>query len=67
MPVDVVFWYTAATFDAIGDLVFGGSFHCVEKSEIHVRRGDFTCPISNDKADLDSSRGCKHSSIMSRE
>ena len=33
--VDILRWYQYATFDIIGDLCFGESFHCLEKDENH--------------------------------
>lgn len=35
-PVDMAKWFNFATFDIIGDLTFGESFGCLEKSELHV-------------------------------
>ncbi|KAF2732406.1 cytochrome P450 [Polyplosphaeria fusca] len=32
-PVDVVKWYNWTTFDLIGDLAFGESFHCIRNQE----------------------------------
>ncbi|KAL0939222.1 trichothecene c-15 hydroxylase [Colletotrichum truncatum] len=34
-PVDVVAWYNYTTFDIIGDLAFGESFGCLDKSDYH--------------------------------
>ncbi|KAG7050710.1 cytochrome P450 [Colletotrichum scovillei] len=34
-PVDVVAWYNYTTFDIIGDLAFGQSFGCLDKSDYH--------------------------------
>lgn len=33
--VDMCAWYTFTTFDIIGDLLFGESFHCLENAEQH--------------------------------
>lgn len=33
--LDVVNWYCYTTFDIIGDLVFGESFGCLERSKLH--------------------------------
>lgn len=33
--VDIMHWYHYATFDIIGDLCFGESFHCLEKADNH--------------------------------
>lgn len=33
--VDILRWYQYATFDIIGDLCFGESFHCLEEGENH--------------------------------
>ena len=33
--VDILRWYQYATFDIIGDLCFGESFHCLDKGENH--------------------------------
>ncbi len=33
--VDIVKWFNFTTFDVIGDLAFGESFHCLEKEEYH--------------------------------
>lgn len=33
--VDLVRWYNFTTFDIIGDLAFGESFHCLEHKEYH--------------------------------
>ena len=33
--VDLVRWYNFTTFDIIGDLAFGESFHCLEDEEYH--------------------------------
>jgi hypothetical protein len=35
-PLDMVEWFNLTTFDVISDLTFGESFHCLEKSELHV-------------------------------
>jgi len=35
-PVDIVKWYNSATFDIVGDLLFGESYECLEKSRLHV-------------------------------
>lgn len=34
-PLDMVSWYNFTTFDLIGDLAFGESFHCLETSKSH--------------------------------
>ncbi|OHE96920.1 cytochrome P450 [Colletotrichum orchidophilum] len=34
-PVDIVSWYNYTTFDIIGDLAFGQSFGCLDKSDYH--------------------------------
>jgi cytochrome P450 len=34
-PLDMTSWYNRATFDIIGDLAFGESFHCLDKSDYH--------------------------------
>ncbi|GKT41929.1 trichothecene C-15 hydroxylase [Colletotrichum spaethianum] len=34
-PVDMVSWYNYTTFDIIGDLAFGESFGCLDKSDYH--------------------------------
>ncbi|RDW72921.1 hypothetical protein BP6252_06828 [Coleophoma cylindrospora] len=34
-PTDIVQWYNWTTFDIFGDLCFGESFQCVEKSSYH--------------------------------
>ncbi|KAI7911434.1 hypothetical protein M9X92_010530 [Pyricularia oryzae] len=34
-PVDIVRWYNYTTFDIIGDLTFGESFHCLESKTMH--------------------------------
>jgi cytochrome P450 len=34
-PTDVVKWYNFTTFDIIGDLVFGESFHCLDDGGYH--------------------------------
>ena len=33
--VDIVRWYNFTTFDLIGDLCFGESFHALENGEYH--------------------------------
>lgn len=33
--VDIVTWYTLFTFDVVGDLAFGESFHCLRNGEWH--------------------------------
>ncbi|VUC29101.1 unnamed protein product [Clonostachys rosea] len=33
--VDLVHWYNFATFDLIGDLAFGQSFHCLDSGNYH--------------------------------
>ena len=35
-PVDIVQWYNSTTFDIVGDLLFGESYECLEKSRLHV-------------------------------
>ncbi|KAI0379847.1 cytochrome P450 [Hypomontagnella monticulosa] len=35
MPVDIASWYNFMTFDLIGFLTFGESFHCLTSSRIH--------------------------------
>ncbi|ETS75484.1 hypothetical protein PFICI_12428 [Pestalotiopsis fici W106-1] len=35
-PFNVVRWYNYTTFDVIGDLAFGESFGCLEKSDYHT-------------------------------
>ncbi|TLD33397.1 hypothetical protein PspLS_01571 [Pyricularia sp. CBS 133598] len=34
-PVDIVRWYNYTTFDIIGDLTFGDSFHCLDSQTMH--------------------------------
>ena len=34
-PTDVVKWYNFTTFDIIGDLALGESFHCLDQSDYH--------------------------------
>lgn len=34
-PLNIVAWYNFTTFDLIGDLTFGESFDCLEKSDYH--------------------------------
>jgi len=34
-PIDIVKWYNFFTFDVIGDLAFGESFHCIETAQNH--------------------------------
>ncbi|KUJ15044.1 cytochrome P450 [Mollisia scopiformis] len=34
-PLNLVSWYNFTTFDIIGDLTFGESFDCLEKSDYH--------------------------------
>ncbi|KZL85141.1 cytochrome p450 [Colletotrichum incanum] len=34
-PVDIMSWYNYTTFDIIGDLAFGESFGCLDKSDYH--------------------------------
>lgn len=34
-PIDMAQWFNFVTFDIIGDLGFGESFHCVENGEYH--------------------------------
>ncbi|TLD04263.1 uncharacterized protein PgNI_12058 [Pyricularia grisea] len=33
--LDIVAWYNYTTFDVIGDLTFGESFHCLENHDLH--------------------------------
>ena len=37
-PVDIVKWYNSTTFDIVGDLLFGESYECLQKSRLHVRK-----------------------------
>lgn len=34
-PIDICSWYNFTTFDILGDLCFGESFHCLENGENH--------------------------------
>lgn len=35
IPTDVVRWYNFTTFDIVGDLALGESFHCLDQSDYH--------------------------------